>query len=261
MTSWIHSVPDAGTDVASHTTIGHGSPATLTRGRGTFGPTSLVVVPRILEWILAVAEDASGSCWRHTVFLWGHRYGHRPLAGDLDPRGPQPLGHAAPRLCRRPRVSTPPAPVRRCTAPGHRRRVGSGPTRRPPLSGAGLDVLEGCGSTATPARITVNRPHVALTGFRGCRNDPGRTIEALRDGSLHTGDLARLGSRGNPFITGRSKDLIADVGPPIDDVYPTGRPQPDTTPTSTSTHTRAQTVGMLDRRLPHPAHRSCWRPR
>jgi long-chain acyl-CoA synthetase len=44
--------------------------------------------------------------------------------------------------------------------------------------------------------------------FSGYLNDPQTTASVLRDGWLHTGDLARTDSEGYVFITGRKKELI-----------------------------------------------------
>ena len=104
--------------------------------------------------------------------------------------------------------------------------------------GAGVTVLEGYGLTETAAPCTVNllaatlidsvgRPlpgtsvrlsddgEILIKGiglFRGYRNNPQATAEALDDGWLRSGDLGSLDSEGFLRITGRKKELIVTAG-------------------------------------------------
>jgi fatty-acyl-CoA synthase len=53
--------------------------------------------------------------------------------------------------------------------------------------------------------------------MKGYWNDPERSAEAIRDGWLHTGDLAAIDAKGYCQITGRSKDMVIRGG---ENVYP-----------------------------------------
>ncbi len=53
--------------------------------------------------------------------------------------------------------------------------------------------------------------------MKGYWQDPERTAEAIRDGWMHTGDLAKLDEEGFCTITGRVKDMIIRGG---ENVYP-----------------------------------------
>jgi fatty-acyl-CoA synthase len=53
--------------------------------------------------------------------------------------------------------------------------------------------------------------------MQGYWNDPGRTADAVRDGWMHTGDLATIDEQGYCNIVGRVKDMVIRGG---ENVYP-----------------------------------------
>lgn len=64
-----------------------------------------------------------------------------------------------------------------------------------------------------PGEIWIEGPHL----FSGYWNKPKETAEALVDGWLRTGDLARKDAEGYHYIVGRKKDMIITGG---ENVYP-----------------------------------------
>jgi len=56
--------------------------------------------------------------------------------------------------------------------------------------------------------LVIRGPQV-MTGYH---NNPGETAETLRDGWLHTGDIAKMDKKGYFYIVGRMKDMIITSG-------------------------------------------------
>lgn len=80
-----------------------------------------------------------------------------------------------------------------------------------PLDGVEVRICASNGSqapTGQPGELLVRSPGVML----GYWEDPATTTEALKDGWLHTGDVAILSEHGQLRIVGRTKDLIIRNG-------------------------------------------------
>ena len=77
------------------------------------------------------------------------------------------------------------------------------PTRIRLLDEQGQDVPEG-----EPGEIVAHAPNV----MSGYLDDPAATAETLRDGWLHTGDIARRDAEGYLTIVDRRKDMIVSGG-------------------------------------------------
>jgi len=133
--------------------------------------------------------------------------------------------------------------LRRMLGMDRMRRGGSGAAPISPellrwFSAIGVPVLEGYGATETTGVVTLNtledntigsvgkvlngtEVRIDDTGellvrgpgvFKGYWNMPEKTAETIRDGWLHTGDVARIDDTGAVTITGRIKDIIITAG-------------------------------------------------
>jgi long-chain acyl-CoA synthetase len=89
------------------------------------------------------------------------------------------------------------SPVISLSTPKHHRRGASGRA----LAGVEVKIAE-------DGEILTRGPHVML----GYYKKPQATMEVIRDGWLHTGDLGRLDEDGFLFITGRKKELLVTLG-------------------------------------------------
>ena len=85
-----------------------------------------------------------------------------------------------------------------------------------PLFHIDMRIVREDGSTCSPdepGELLIRGPHV----FVGYWNRPDATADVLRDGWLHTGDLARRDGEGFITIVGRRKDMFISGG---ENVYP-----------------------------------------
>jgi long-chain acyl-CoA synthetase len=82
----------------------------------------------------------------------------------------------------------------------------------PALPGADIKILEP-DETGT-GEILIRGPMV----MKGYYKNPAATEEVIKDGWLHSGDLGRIDSGGNLFVTGRKKEII--VLPNGKNIYP-----------------------------------------
>lgn len=201
-------------------------------------PTFLVVVPRLLEKVLAGARARAQDAGRAAIFdramdvaqriSDGRRNGTRiPLGTRLQHRVFDRLVYRRLRDALGGEVTT---------------VICGGAALAPEIGkrfdGVGIPVLEGFGATETAPIVsggpfaplhhgTVGRPYPATTVriaddgeilvrgpqvFRGYRGDPEATATALRDGWYHTGDLGELTSAGHLRIVGRKKDILVTAG-------------------------------------------------
>jgi long-chain acyl-CoA synthetase len=100
------------------------------------------------------------------------------------------------------------SPMVSFTSPARERRAGSIGL---PLPGVDLKIVGEDGREVLPGQvgeIVVQGPNV----MKGYLNRPEATREALRDGWLRTGDLARLDESGFGFIVVRKKNVIVKSG-------------------------------------------------
>jgi long-chain acyl-CoA synthetase len=100
------------------------------------------------------------------------------------------------------------SPVASFNHPGRERKPGSIGT---PIAGVEMRVVDSAGSDVPPGEVG----EIAIRGhnvMKGYWRRPEATAEAIPDGWLRTGDLARLDEDGYLFIVDRKKDLIIRGG-------------------------------------------------
>lgn len=201
-----------------------------------FRPSIITAVPRLFEVLRAriEAQLAKDKRWRQTLFRRALDLGLRRMDGP-------PLG-----LLDRAQDFALDMLVRdkiRARFGGRMKAMVSGGARLDPdLSGfflaLGLPVIQGYGQTEAGPVVSVNPPWAndrrtvgaPLAGVStrlaedgellvrgglvmdGYWNNPEATADALREGWLHTGDVARIDQAGRITITDRKRDFIKLVG-------------------------------------------------
>jgi long-chain acyl-CoA synthetase len=225
--------------ISSKTVIGHCSDVkNLVPALGTFKPTFLLAVPRVLEKVYNSAEQKAGSGLKLKIFRWAAKVAIVYSRGLDTAKGPSALLKAQHRLADRLVYSS----LRDAIGGNTRFAVSGGAPLGERLGhfyrGIGLTVLEGYGLTETTAPIAVNRINLQKIGsvglpFPGCaakisadgeillsgisvfhryHNNPQATAEAFDDGWYRTGDAGHIDDDGYLFITGRKKEMIVTAG-------------------------------------------------
>ncbi len=79
------------------------------------------------------------------------------------------------------------------------------------IPGVRISLLKADGTSAAPGEVgeIVARGDNVMAGYW---NSPGETAAVLRDGALHTGDLAREDEEGFLYIVGRQSEMIKTAG-------------------------------------------------
>ncbi|MFE7509473.1 AMP-dependent synthetase/ligase [Promicromonospora sp. NPDC057488] len=225
--------------IAGQAVLGHAPDIkNLVGDLGSFRPTYLLAVPRVFEKVYNSAEQKASSGLKAKIFAWSVRVAEdysRAMDVPEGPGGALKVKHAiADRLVFSKLKATMGGQLSWAVSGGAPLGERLGHFFR----GACVTILEGYGLTETTAPTSVNLPgkivmgsvgpaffgtdvaiaddgEVLLRGphiFRGYRNQPGLTAEALVDGWFRTGDLGRLDEHGHLHITGRKKEIIVTAG-------------------------------------------------
>lgn len=200
-----------------------------------FKPSTLVVVPRVLEKVYNAASAKAGSGLKSQIFKWSAKVSEKTAARRLSGKR---LG-----LRRRLRFALANklvlSKIKELMGGNVNYVISGGAPLGERLGhfyhGLGLTVLEGYGLTETTGPATGNMPtalripsvgqplcgvsvrlsedgEVQVKGdlvMKGYYNNPQATAEALdEEGWFSTGDLGDLDDEGYLFITGRKKELI-----------------------------------------------------
>ncbi len=221
---------------ADHTIAGHAPNINnLVADLQSFQPTTMLVVPRVLEKVYNAAEAKAGSGLKRKIFRWSTAVAAKSSQARV--RGP--IRRAKFAVANRLVLSK----IRSALGGKCHFIVSAGAPLGGRLGhffeGLGVRIIECYGLTETAGPVTVNRgvksklgtvgfavptssikiaddgellvrgPHV----FRGYQNDPEATLAAFTDdGWFRAGDTGTIDSQGFVTITGRIKELIVTAG-------------------------------------------------
>lgn len=225
--------------VAADSVLAHSADTkNLVADLGSFRPTFLLAVPRVFEKVYNGAEQKARASGKAKPFHWAAKVAIAYSRALDTPRGPSlalRVQHAlADRLVYRTLRSAMGGRLTHSISGGAPLGERLGHFFR----GVGLRILEGYGLTETTAPTAVNLPGLTKIGtvgpafpgtalrtdadgellvrgdhvFRGYRNRPDLTAEALEDGWFRTGDLGSFDEDGYLRITGRKKEIIVTAG-------------------------------------------------
>ncbi len=170
------------------------SAETLLRNLAEIEPTHMSSVPRFYEKVLtAVTSDDPKKTHQRLRDLFGPRIDWLGCGGAPLPPAVAHAYHDAGILLLQGYGLTESSPVISFNRKERYRLESVGP----PLPNVEVKI-------ANDGELLTRGPHV----MKGYWNNPAATADALEDGWLHTGDLARLDDDGFLYITGRKKELI-----------------------------------------------------
>ncbi|MCB7138288.1 AMP-dependent synthetase/ligase [Cellulosimicrobium marinum] len=225
--------------VASDAVLAHSSDTkNLVADLGTFRPTFLLAVPRVFEKVYNSAEQKARAGGKAKPFHWATKVAIAWSRAQDTSRGPSLVLSAQHAIADRLVYRT----LRSAMGGQLTHSISGGAPLGERLGhffrGVGLRILEGYGLTETTAPTAVNLPGLTKVGtvgpafpgtalridddgellvqgdhvFRGYRNRPDLTAEALQDGWFRTGDLGSFDADGYLSITGRKKEIIVTAG-------------------------------------------------
>lgn len=211
---------------------------TMVKDFETFGPTLLLVVPRVYEKVYNAASQRAGTGFAGKMFM-------RAAENAREWSKAEQKGEQLPitgRIAHAFYEQVVYKKIRTIFGPNADFAITGGAPMDSELShffnGIGMPVLEGYGMTETCGPVCVSLPEdnrigtigMPMCGItagiaedgelvvkgplvcKGYHNNPGVTAQQITDGWLHTGDLGDISEDGFISITGRKKDLIITAG-------------------------------------------------